>query len=153
MRIMPLEIRENVSLRQANHRHHCFTLIELMIVVVILAALATMVAPRLLGRSDDAKRDIAASEIEGALELALELYKLDNGLFPTTAQGLDALLRKPTPDPGNWRGPYLDKTPADPWKRPYRYKCPGTHNPESYDLASDGKDGTEGTEDDVFNWH
>lgn len=131
-----------------------FTLIELMIVVIIIAALAAMVIPRLSGRTEQAKIAIAEADINSNIAMALKLYELDNGNFPTTEQGLNALFSKPgsSPAPSNWKGPYLEKKPIDPWKNPYQYKCPGQHNPSTYDLYSLGKDGLEGTEDDVKNW-
>ena len=131
-----------------------FTLIELMIVVIIIAALAAMVLPRLAGRSEQAKIAIAEADINSNIAMGLKLYELDNGNYPTTEQGLDALIIKPSsnPLPLNWKGPYLEKKPLDPWKNLYQYKCPGAHNPSSYDLYSLGKDGTEGTADDVQNW-
>ncbi|MDT8390245.1 MAG: type II secretion system major pseudopilin GspG [Lentisphaeria bacterium] len=136
------------------HRAKQFTLIEIMIVVVIIAALAAMVAPRLRGRADQAKVSIAESDIKAGIANALKLYDLDNGTFPTTSQGLAALLDPPStePVPANWQGPYLDIDPLDPWQRPYKYVYPGIRNPHGFDLSSLGKDGLEGTEDDVVNW-
>ena len=122
-----------------------FTLIELMIVVIIIAALAAMVAPSLINKSDDAKEKIAKGDLS-SLDLALKLYRLDTGAYPTTAQGLDILLST------TGKGPYLEKRPLDPWGNKYRYACPGTHRPTSYDLSSPGKDARDGTEDDVTNW-
>lgn len=131
-----------------------FTLIELMIVVIIIAALAAMVVPRLGSRSEQAKVAVAEADIGSNIGLALKLYKLDNGRYPTTQQGLKALLSKPTssPVPNNWNGPYLERDPIDPWKNNYQYKGPGSHNPDGYDLYSLGTDGVEGNEDDVKNW-
>jgi len=131
-----------------------FTLIELMIVVIIIASLAAMVVPRLAGRTEQAKRAVAMADINTNIAMALKLYELDNGNFPSTEQGMNALLSKPTssPVPVNWNGPYLEKTPIDPWNNPYQYKSPGNHNRAGYDLYSLGKDGQEGTEDDVTNW-
>lgn len=131
-----------------------FTLIELMIVVIIIAALAAMVVPRLSGRSEQAKIAIAEADISSNIGMALKLYELDSGNFPTTEQGLSALFSKPSsnPVPTNWNGPYLEKKPIDPWKNTYQYKCPGAHNTAGYDLYSLGKDGTENTADDVKNW-
>lgn len=131
-----------------------FTLIELMIVVIIIAALAAMVVPRLGSRSEQAKVAVAEADIGSNIGLALKLYKLDNGRYPTTSQGLKALLSKSTssPVPSNWNGPYLERDPLDPWKNTYQYKCPGSHNADSYDLYSLGTDGVEGNEDDVTNW-
>ena len=131
-----------------------FTLIEIMIVVIIIAALAAMVVPRLGGRTEQARISIAEADINSNIGTGLKLYELDNGNYPTTEQGLNALLSKPSssPVPTNWNGPYLEKKPIDPWKNPYQYKCPGTHNVNGYDLWSNGKDGVEGTADDVTNW-
>ena len=122
-----------------------FTLIELMIVVIIIAALAAMVAPRLIDRSDEAKEKIAKGDLSG-VDLALKLYRLDTGAYPTGEQGLDALMTTVG------KGPYLERRAIDPWGRKYQYRCPGNHNRTSYDLFSVGKDGREGTEDDVTNW-
>ncbi len=131
-----------------------FTLIELMIVVIIIAALSAMVVPRLSNRSEQAKVAVADADINSNIGLALKLYKLDNGRYPTTTQGLKALLSKPSssPAPNNWNGPYLESDPLDPWKVDYVYKSPGTHNPNGYDLYSIGADGVENSEDDVTNW-
>jgi general secretion pathway protein G len=131
-----------------------FTLIELMIVVIIIGALAAMVLPRFGGRSEQAKADVARSDISANIASGLKLYELDNGNFPTTEQGIQALFLKPAsqPVPLNWAGPYIERKPLDPWGRPYRYKCPGAHNTMGYDLCSLGKDGQEGTADDIKNW-
>ncbi|MBI4355993.1 MAG: type II secretion system major pseudopilin GspG [Candidatus Omnitrophica bacterium] len=130
-----------------------FTLIELMVVVIIIAALAAMVVPRLAGRSQEAKMAAASADIKGNISLALRLYEVDNGRYPTTEQGLSALLVKPTspPNPPSWKGPYLEQEPLDPWGHSYRYKHPGSHPPRDYDLYSLGSDGAEGN-DDVTNW-
>ncbi|MBF0523197.1 MAG: type II secretion system major pseudopilin GspG [Candidatus Omnitrophica bacterium] len=129
-----------------------FTLVEIMLVVIIIAALAAMVVPRLVGRSEQAKISVARSDIEANISTALKLYELDNGQFPTTDQGLQALRAKPSssPVPSNWNGPYLEKEPNDPWGNPYVYISPGKHNPD-YDLSSKGKDANSG-EDDIKNW-
>ena len=110
--------------------------------------------PRLTGRSEQARIAIAEADISSNIGIALKLYELDNGNFPTTEQALDSLLSKPSsvPVPTNWNGPYLEKKHVDPWKNPYQYKFPGIHNTAGYDLHSMGKDGIEGTEDDIANW-
>jgi general secretion pathway protein G len=132
-----------------------FSLIEILLVVIIIGTLAAMVVPRLAGRSDQARIATAKADIEVNVPTALKLYELDNGYFPTTAQGLTALLKKPTapPVPQNWNGPYLEKTPLDPWGRPYQYESPGQHRAHDYDLYSLGKNPKpEAKDDDVVNW-
>lgn len=137
----------------SKHTRGGFTLIEIMLVVIIIGALAAMVIPRLAGRSDEARRQVAAADIKGNVSLALRLYEVDNGRYPSTDQGLQALLVKPTspPMPPNWRGPYLEQEPLDPWKLAYQYRFPGTHPPIDYDLYSFGPDGKE-SDDDITNW-
>jgi len=125
-----------------------FTLVELMLVVVILGILVAMVVPRLAGRSEQARKAAAKTDIEANISLALDMYELDNGAYP---ESLDALINKPSSEAEKWNGPYLKKKPIDPWGREYMYKSPGTHN-KDYDLYSLGADGTEGGGDDVTNW-
>ena len=125
-----------------------FTLIELMVVVIIIAALAGMVLPRVLPASDDAKSKIAAGEIAG-IETALKMYHLHNGHYPTSQQGLDILLQPSTSK--TWKEPYLDKKPNDPWGRKYQYNKPGSHNTYGFDLWSTGAD-QQSADDDVTNW-
>jgi general secretion pathway protein G len=129
-----------------------FTLVEILLVVVIIGALALMVVPRLTGRSEKAKITVAKSDIFSLLPTALKLYELDNGNFPTTEQSLDALMRKPTtsPIPEDWNGPYVEKAPVDPWGNPYVYVSPGEHRAD-YDLYSKGKNAA-AADDDIINW-
>ena len=127
-----------------------FTLIELMLVVIIIGALVAMVLPRLTGRGEQARVAAAEADIRSNIATALKLYELDNGAYPTTEEGLEALLTKPT-SARNWNGPYLEKKPIDPWGREYKYRCPGEHRTADYDLYSPGRDGVEGA-DDVKNW-
>jgi len=126
-----------------------FTLIELMVVVIIIAALAGMVLPRLLPRAEEAKKLIAVGDI-ASITQALNLYRLDNDKYPTTEEGLNALMTKPA-SARNWKGPYLEKQAFDPWKRKYEYKYPGAHNTGGIDLWSRGPDEQSDT-DDVTNW-
>ena len=132
-----------------------FTLIEIMLVVIIIGILVAMVAPNFTGRGQQARCAAAKADIEANLATAFDLYELDNGCYPSTEQGLAALIQEPStaPVPGNWNGPYLKKKkiPLDPWKREYVYVSPGMHNTESYDLSSSGPDGMEGN-DDITNW-
>ena len=129
-----------------------FTLVEILLVVLIIGALAAMIIPRLAGRGDQAKVKVAKTDIEANLATAFKLYELDNGMFPTTAQGLSALRTKPTtnPVPQNWNGPYVEKEPIDPWGRSYVYGSPGDHRSD-YDLSSKGKDEAS-DKDDIVNW-
>jgi general secretion pathway protein G len=140
---------------RAPHGYRGFTLLEVMVVVAILAILATIIVPRILSRPEEAKRTKAQVDIK-SLEGALNLYKLDNGFYPTTDQGLDALVRKPdtAPLPRKWReGGYLSRIPQDPWGRPYKYLSPGEHGDvDLYSLGADGEPGGEGKDADVQNW-
>lgn len=129
-----------------------FTLIELMLVVIIIGVLIAMVVPRFAGRSEQARQGAARADIEANIAVALDLFELDNGRYPTTEEGLQALIAQPS-GLDNWRGPYVKKRkiPTDPWGNPYIYTSPGTHSPD-YDLASYGADGVEGGDDDITNW-
>ena len=134
-----------------------FTLIELMVVIVILGILAGLIIPRIMGRPEEAKQLKAKMQIE-SLETALNLYKLDNGGYPDTEQGLQALIEKPETGklPTKWReGGYLEKgkLPKDPWGNDFVYLCPGAHG--EYDIISYGYDGVPGGEDknkDINSW-
>lgn len=134
-----------------------FTFIEILVVMVILAILAAIIVPRLTGRSEQARHAKAVSDIEN-LGVALDTYEADNGTYPTSEQGLQALVEEPTTDPipAAWHGPYVKKANMnDPWGHLYAYVFPGEHNPAGYDLYSYGSDGQEGgTGDaaDVTNW-
>jgi len=132
-----------------------FTLIEIMVVIVILGLLAALVVPKLVGRTEEAKKTQSRVQIK-SLEQALELFKLDNGFFPTTDQGLEALVRVPDAGriPKNYRkGGYLDRLPKDPWGNAYVYVSPGAHG--DYDISSYGADGApggEGEDADINSW-
>ncbi len=126
-----------------------------MVVVVILGILAAVVVPRIMDRPDQARITKAKQDIR-ALEAALNLYRLDNFRYPTTDQGLEALVSKPTssPEPKNWKsGGYLDRLPKDPWSNPYQYLNPGEHGDfDLYTLGADGSPGGEGINADIGNW-
>lgn len=142
---------------QSKKRQAGFTLIELMVVIVILGLLAGLILPRFIGQSDTAKQQAARTQM-ALLESALKLYKLDNGSYPTTEQGLKALVEPPTVGnlPKSWRkGGYLEKgkVPKDPWKNEFVYVSPGSHS--DFDITSLGADGEAGGEDvdkDINNW-
>lgn len=126
-----------------------FTLIEVMLVVLIIGILAAVVVPRLVHRADEAKISRAKADLR-ILSTQLDTYYMDTGEYPTTEQGLAALLEKPNPEPKNWKGPYLKgkSIGTDPWGNEYIYRYPGKTEGQ-YDLLSAGPDGQEGTEDDI----
>jgi general secretion pathway protein G len=132
-------------------------LIEMIVVIVVIAVLASLVGPMVFGNVADAKVQGTRAQIE-MFGLALDGYRLDNDRYPTSEQGLAALRAAPTADPAprRWRGPYLRKeVPLDPWGRPFVYRAPGTINPTSYDLYSLGRDGQPGGNDedaDLTSW-
>lgn len=139
-------------MRQLNNKG--FTMIEIMLVVIIIGILAAMVLPNFSGRGEQARISAARADIDANLSSALDLFELDAGKYPTSEQGLIALVENPASgEEHKWKGPYLKKKsiPVDPWGRAYVYNSPGTHNTEEYDLYSLGKDGVE-SEDDITNW-
>ncbi|MCH9827702.1 MAG: type II secretion system major pseudopilin GspG [Gammaproteobacteria bacterium] len=146
--------RPNTSHRRAQ-RQHGFTLIEIMVVVVILGILAAIVVPRIMSRPDDARIAKAKQDIR-VIESALELYRLDNFYYPSTQQGLEALVQQPGGEPPakNWKpGGYLKSMPKDPWDRPYQYLNPGSHGEyDIYSLGADGTPGGDGVNADLGNW-
>jgi len=130
-----------------------FTLIELMVVVVILGILAAVVVPRVMDRPAQARITAAKNDIQ-AIKSALDMYKLDNHRYPTTDQGLQALVEEPNsePEPPNWNG-YLDRVPQDPWGNPYQYLNPGKHGDvDVMSLGADGRKGGEGNNADIGSW-
>ena len=130
-----------------------FTLIELMLVLVILATLAAIVTPRLTGQSKRAKVIAAQAQIAD-FGTALDAFEIGVGRYPTTVEGLQALIQQPTSEAQEWQGPYLNKNivPLDPWRNEYQYRCPGQYNPDGYDLYCYGPDGKQGGDDDISNW-
>lgn len=131
-----------------------FTLIEILVVVVILGILAAIVVPRVMERPGEARVTRAKQDIQGIVT-ALSLYKLDNFNYPSSEQGLDALVNKPAgqPDAANWKGPYLDRIAKDPWGKPYLYQHPGQHGDiDIYSYGADSKPGGDGEAADIGNW-
>ena len=138
---------------QHNNKQRGFTLLEVMVVIVILGILASMVVPNLMGNKDKADQQKAVSDIV-ALENALDMYKLDNSIYPTTEQGLDALVQQPnsSPEPRNFReGGYVKRLPQDPWRSDYLLLSPGENG--KIDIFSAGPDGQPGSEDDIGSWN
>lgn len=133
-----------------------FTLIEVMVVVVVLSILAAIVVPRVMDRPDEARIVKAKQDIR-ALESALNLYRLDNYIYPTTEQGLEALVAPPNspPEPRNWKqGGYVDRLPTDPWGNPYQYLSPGQHGQfDLYSMGADGQLDGDGVSADISNWN
>ena len=136
-------------------RQRGFTLIEIMVVVVIMGVLAALVVPRLMGRADDA-RAVAAGQDIATLMQALKLYRLDNQRYPTSDQGLQALISRPSiaPVPSNWKvGGYIDKLPKDPWGGAYKYLSPGLRGEiDVFSFGADGQPGGTGIDADIGSW-
>ena len=128
------------------------TLIEMMVVLVIIAIVAALIVPNVIGRPDEARMTVARTDVR-TIAASLEMYRLDNRVYPTTAQGLEALVRRPTtpPVPAGWSATgYLQRVPTDPWGRPYLYRSPGeTAAYELLSLGGDGEPGGEGTAADI----
>ncbi len=139
----------------ATSRHSGFTLIEIMVVVVIMGVLAALLVPRLMGRTDDA-RILAAKQDIATLMQALKLYRLDNQRYPTTEQGLQALIARPSngPQPANWKtGGYIDRLNKDPWGNSYQYASPGTRSEvDIFSYGADGQPGGTGNDADIGSW-
>jgi general secretion pathway protein G len=138
-------------MNMTHNKERGFTLIEVMVVVVILGILAAILVPKVMDRPDQARKTKAKQDIR-ALEAALNLYKLDNFVYPTTDQGLEALVEKPSsPEPANWKdGGYVDRLPKDPWNQDYLFLSPGEQG--SIDIFSTGPDQTP-SDDDIGNWN
>jgi general secretion pathway protein G len=137
-----------------NKRNVGFTLIELLVVLAILALLAGLVGSQVIGYLGRAKSDTARLQVE-QLSQSLDLFMIDAGRYPTTEEGLEALVKAPK-NVNNWHGPYLKKgtVPKDPWGRDYVYRSPGEHGAyDLYSLGADGAEGGEGENADITNWH
>jgi len=133
---------KDTSTRASSLRRRAFTLVELLLVLTILAILAGIVLPKIAGRGEQARETAALADM-AAIKTALSMFEVDNGYFPKGRDGLNALMVKPR-DASNWRGPYLEKQPVDPWNNAYVYENPGRKNPSGYDLYSKGPQGQGG---------
>ena len=139
------------TMRKSDNRRRGFTLVEILAVLIILGLLAALIIPNVVGRVSESRIETTKLQMK-AIKNALDQYKMDNGFYPTTAQGLKALVEKPTiePIPKNWHR-YLDKVPKDAWGNDFIYISPAPGG-KPYDLKSKGPDGIEGTEDDIDIW-
>jgi general secretion pathway protein G len=140
-------------LRHSRSRHAApgFTLTEILIAIALLVAVVALAVANLSGILTSSQGDIAKLFVTQTLDTPLLTYKMNTGMYPTTDQGLKALMVAPE-GVSNWRGPYVNDLPKDPWQNDYKYKCPGVHNPSGYDAWSMGPDGQDGTADDIGNW-
>ncbi len=148
-----------MTLMKKNNR--AFTLLEIIVMVGILALLATLMITKVEGVFGSSQQTIAKIFVRDSAKTPLERYRMDMGSYPSTGEGLTVLMTPPaatssSTSTGSWHGPYLDtpggKLPNDPWGEPYQYRYPGTHNKSGYDLFSKGVDKAEGTDDDIGNW-
>jgi general secretion pathway protein G len=134
----------------SKQRRRGFTLIELLLVLVILGVLAGIVVPRFGGQTKRARETAATTQLS-SFKTALDAYEVDVGSYPKGKEGLKELVSAPR-NAKNWRGPYIESIPKDPWGNDYIYECPGKHNQNSFDLMSMGEDGRVGGDDDITNW-
>jgi general secretion pathway protein G len=144
-------LRQRSRQRRRNRGQAGFSLIEILVALALLAALAGLVIGGFGGVLGQGQENVAKQFVEESLETPLMRYRIDNGNYPTTEQGLDALMNKPATGGARWRGPYIDDKPVDPWGTPYKYRYPGTKNPNKYDIWSLGPDMVESA-DDIGNW-
>ena len=155
MKLLQLFIKNNSAKKQRKTNQTGFTLIEIMVVIVILGILATLVLPKIMGRPDEA-RTVAARQDIASIMQALNLYRLDNNRYPTTEQGIQALVKAPVtePIPGNYKqGGYLSKLPIDPWGTPYQFLSPGINGEiDVLSFGADKKAGGEGVNADIGSW-
>ena len=137
-------------MKSKRNRRRAFSLMELLLVLVILGVLAALVVPRFANRSQQARETAAKADVS-SIETAIGAFEIDNGRYPSTEEGLEALISSPS-GLDAWRGPYLSRgLPKDPWGNEYVYRYPGQENPDGFDLYSLGPDGREGN-DDIGNW-
>jgi general secretion pathway protein G len=142
-----MKIKINPNTVQKRKLSRAFTLVEMLLVITIIGIMAALVIPKMVGRSEQARQTAVRADLS-SIKTALDAFEVDNGYYPKSLQDLLQLPR----DAKNWHGPYLEKTPQDPWGNNYVYDYPGKHNAGAYDLLSIGPDSKEGTDDDIGNW-
>ncbi len=136
--------------------HRAFTLLEILVVLAIIGLLVGLTVGKFTGILDKKQNEVAGLFVNSSMKTPLVAYRIDMGGYPSTAEGLQALVTPPQNRGDNWKGPYIDasggKLPVDPWQEPYIYRYPGVKNKDGYDLFSKGADKIEGTPDDIGNW-
>ena len=138
--------------QQASKAHRRgFSLLEILIVIALIGGIAGLIIANLDVIFGENQIKTARIFVDDSIKTPLTAYRVSMGRYPSTEEGLQALLKAPADDKGRWRGPYVEKLPQDPWGHPYQYRCPGVHNPQKYDIWSNGPDGAQ-SEDDIGNW-
>jgi general secretion pathway protein G len=150
---MHLKSPASLTRRSASSAVRAFTILEILVVLAIIGMLVGLTVSNMTGVNENAKVDIAGVFVHSSIKVPLQQYSMHMGDFPSTAEGLQALITAPANKADRWRGPYLqeNKIPEDPWGRPYQYRYPGTHNKNSYDVFSLGRSGQE-DEKSIGNW-
>jgi general secretion pathway protein G len=140
--------------RQTGSALRAFTILEILVVIAIIGMLVGLTVSNITGVNENAKIDIAGVFVKSSIKVPLQQYSMHMGDYPTTAEGLQALITAPANRADRWRGPYLqeNKIPEDPWGRPYQYRYPGTHNKNGYDVYSLGRSGQEDEKNVIGNW-
>ncbi len=132
--------------------NRAFTLVEMLIVIALIAIVATLTITNLGNVFGSKQEETAELFVTQSIKTPLMAYRTAVGNYPSTSEGLQALIHSPAGKENRWKGPYIDKIPLDPWKNPYQYRFPGIHNPRGYDVWSMGPDGADGSPDDIGNW-
>ena len=151
---MPFPNPKDAMLSPTTPHRRGFTLVEILVVITIIVLLAGITITNVGKLFSGSQIDVAKLFVTQGMKTALVTYRLNMGSYPSTEEGLQALVTAPSGKSDRWRGPYVErnKIPLDPWTEPYQYRCPGVHNKDGYDLWSKGPDRADGTDDDIGNW-